>query len=246
MAQGHQTGEESIHGEARDGIKFARAVAGALQYGTTIEPAVTQDAMQMLSTVKIASRFCWLNSYMRDLLQVRLAALDGRLGSRSRRSTTLNECWPEENIHNIDMDIERAYIRLAMGKSDEAQALIDLLLQFYAYDQEALEKLDKLLSEPVSESNRSLVAQINRDGIELYNQAQYDMALDAFAKAQVMFLKHLGIQLNILQCLVGKLRLEPLAEEQSSMLHNLLAQLTQVVTRSISSLSVSRAYSRWR
>jgi hypothetical protein len=74
------------------------------------------------------------------------------------------------------------------------------------------------------------VAQINRDGIELYNQAQYDLALAAFAKAQVMFPKHLGIQLNILQCLVGKLRLEPLGEEQTSMLHNLLGQLSQVVT----------------
>ncbi|HMU67096.1 MAG TPA: response regulator, partial [Cellvibrionaceae bacterium] len=223
-------GEESIHGEARDGIKFARAVAGALQYGTQIEPAVTQDALQMLSTVKDRFTLLLAEQLHADLLHVRLAALDGRLDIARAQIDEIERVLALENIHNIDMDIERAYIRLAMGKSEEAQALIDFLLQFYAYDQEALEKLDKLLSEPVSESNRSLVAQINRDGIELYNQAQYDMALAAFAKAQVMFPKHLGIQLNILQCLVGKLRLEPLADEQTVMLHALLGQLSHVVT----------------
>ncbi len=223
-------GEESVHGEARDGIKFARAVAGALQYGSRVEPAMAQDAVQMLHTVKDRFTLLLTEQLQADLLHVRLMALDGRQDAARSQIDEIERVLAQENIHNIDMDIERAYIRLAMGKAEEAQALIDLLLQFYAYDQEALEKLDKLLSEPVSETNRSLVAQINRDGIELYNQAQYDKALDAFAQAQVLFPNHLGIRLNILQCLVGKLRLEPLAETQTTMLHSLLGQLGQVVT----------------
>ena len=191
---------------------------------------MAQDAVQMLHTVKDRFTLLLTEQLQADLLHVRLMALDGRQDAARSQIDEIERVLAQENIHNIDMDIERAYIRLAMGKAEEAQALIDLLLQFYAYDQEALEKLDKLLSEPVSETNRSLVAQINRDGIELYNQAQYDKALDAFAQAQVLFPNHLGIRLNILQCLVGKLRLEPLAETQTTMLHSLLGQLGQVVT----------------
>lgn len=223
-------GEESVHAQARDGIKFARAAAGALQQGVPIEPALAQDAVQMLNTVKDRFTLVLAEQLHADLLHGRLMALDGRVDTAQAHIDQVERVLAQENIRDIDMDIERAYTRLALGKADDAQALIDSLLQTYAYDQEALEKLDKLLSEPVSESNRSLVAQINREGIELYNQAQYDLALNAFGQARVLFPNHLGIQLNVLQCLVGKLRLEPLSEEQTTMLRSLLGLLNKVIT----------------
>jgi len=37
-----------------------------------------------------------------------------------------------------------------------------------ASDQEALQKLDKFLNEPVSDSNRELAAKFKREGIGLY------------------------------------------------------------------------------
>jgi CheY-like chemotaxis protein len=223
-------GEESVHAQAKDRIKFARAAAGALQNGAAIEPAVAQDAAQMLGTIKDHFALPMAEQLQADLLQGRLLALEGRAELAQLRIDEVERVIELENIHDVDMDIERAYIKLALGKAEEAQALIDSLLQTYAYDQESLEKLDRLLSEPVSESNRSLVAQINHAGIELYNQAQYDQALEAFGQARNLFPNHLGIQLNVLQCLAGKLRLEPLSDEQTEVLRSLLSVLNKVVT----------------
>ncbi|MEY4590496.1 MAG: hypothetical protein RL497_2572 [Pseudomonadota bacterium] len=224
-------GEESVHAQARDGIQFARAAAGALQHSTANEPALIQEAMQMLGATRDRFLLPVAEQLQADLLLGRLLAMEGKLEHAQSQISDVERTIEQENIRDVDTDIERAYAKLAIGEKEEAEALIDSLLQTYAYDQEALEKLDKLLSEPVSESNRSLVAQINREGIELYNQGQYDQALNAFAQARGLFPNHLGIQLNVLQCLVGKLRLEPLGQEQADMLRVLLNLLNTVVTQ---------------
>lgn len=223
-------GEESVHAQAKDGLRYARATAGALQSGASVEPAAVQDAVNTLHTVKDRYSLPRSEQLQADLIHSRLLALEGKHDQALTHIGEAERVIAQENIRDVDADIERAYIKLALGKTEEAEHLIDSLLQIYAYDQESLEKLDKLLSEPVSELNRSLVAQINREGIELYNQAQYDQALASFTQARVLFPNHLGIQLNVLQCLVGKLRLEPLGADQVDMLQNLLSLLNTVVT----------------
>lgn len=223
-------GEESVHANPKDGICFARAAAGALQSGAELNAATVQDAMQMLKSAKDHYSLTLRDQLQVDLLQGRLLALDGKHEQALAQINAAEHIISEENIHDVDADIERAYIKLALGNTEDAQRLIDSLLQVYAYDQESLEKLDKLLSEPVSETNRNLVAKINREGIELYNQAQYDQALTAFSQARALFPNHLGIQLNIVQSLVGKLRMEPLGSEQNEMLHTLIDLLNKVVT----------------
>jgi hypothetical protein len=50
------------------------------------------------------------------------------------------------------------------------------------------------------------VSQINREGIELYNRALFDDAIACFERARILFPKHTGIQLNIIQALIGKIK----------------------------------------
>ena len=54
-----------------------------------------------------------------------------------------------------------------------------------------------------------MVAEVNRNGINLYNEGQFDEALTCFGKAIQLFPKHIGLQLNVIQALVGKLRVDP-------------------------------------
>lgn len=107
---------------------------------------------------------------------------------------------------SLDVNLERVQALQALGEHAQAEALLHNLLQRYAYDQSALEKLDTLLAEPVSETNRALIATVNREGIDLYNQARFDEAIECFEKVRRIFPRHVGVHLNIVQSLIGKLR----------------------------------------
>jgi tetratricopeptide (TPR) repeat protein len=221
-------GEHSCHGQSQDNLQFAKVAAGALQNRVAAEPQIVTEAVQALSMA--GERYALENAehLQSELIKGRLLALDGKLEQALEHIEKAETAIEMQRLRDVDTDIERAFARLALGKTDEAEAFIRQLLQTYAYDQEALEKLDKLLSEPVSEANRSLVADINREGIELYNQSQYDQAIECFERARKLFPKHLGIQLNIVQALVGKKRFGSLPNHQSQQLEetlNLLGSL---------------------
>ena len=107
---------------------------------------------------------------------------------------------------SLEINMERVLALQSVGEHKQADALLQELLQKYSQDQQALEKLDTLLAEPVSETNRAMIATVNREGIELYNQARFDEAIECFEKVQRIFPRHVGVQLNIVQSLIGKLR----------------------------------------
>jgi hypothetical protein len=50
------------------------------------------------------------------------------------------------------------------------------------------------------------VATVNREGIDLYNEGDFNEALECFERARVLFPKHVGLQLNIVQALIGKMK----------------------------------------
>ena len=79
----------------------------------------------------------------------------------------------------------------------------------YEADTGSMEKLDKLLPEPRSETNRRRVAQLNKTGIELYKDGKFDEAMRFFDRATLLFPRHVGLQLNRLQTLIAKVKAMP-------------------------------------
>ena len=115
----------------------------------------------------------------------------------------------EANTTDIHQDIQQVIQFLKVGDKNAADNLLEQLKIKYADNEDALEKLDQFLDEPVSEVNRSMVSQINREGISLYGDGEFDDALECFEKARRLFPNHIGIQLNIAQSLLGKLKNDP-------------------------------------
>lgn len=108
---------------------------------------------------------------------------------------------------NVDLSLEIELVRalIAAGQKSEGDELIQELLQRHKGKEEALQKIDMLLEEPVSEKNRSAVAEINKRGISFYEAENFDAAIECFNNALRSFPNHIGIRLNLVQALVDKL-----------------------------------------
>ena len=201
----HRLGKESCHGSWDDAYQFGMTTASATSLIATEEKNLPDEALKIL---KEATNFFGMPPEKMLCMQF----LQGRLQFLSKNKAAgiaaieKAEVMYARELQNIDTDIARIKALHTIGFSEKADDLTHSLIHLYAYDQEALEKLDALLNEPVSEANRILVSQINREGIELYNRGLFDDALACFERARILFPKHAGIQLNIIQALIGKIK----------------------------------------
>ncbi len=205
-------GKLSVYGSPEDSFELARTVSNAMEKKLDLPPGATTEALQELQNVTEEYPLSDEEKIQMNLLQGRMYANEGKIGmARESLRNTKDDFYSDED--NIDLDVDRVALLLSLGETEDADELLKFLQEKYADDQDALEKLDKFLTEPASDSSKELVASVNREGIDLYSVGEFDRALECFEKARKLFPKHVGIQLNIVQSLIGKMKESPDDEE---------------------------------
>ena len=199
----------SCHASAEDGFNFARVASASIDKRLAPKDALCAKALEVLEGVRERFSLTRDQDDRADVLQGLVMALGGdEEGGRALLESVAGVAKCTEN-QALDVSIERVNALQAVGKETDAKVFIQQLLEANSFDQAALERLDSLLPEPVSEANRVMVANVNREGIELYNQHRFDDALECFQKVSVIFPKHVGVHLNIAQALIGKMQKYP-------------------------------------
>ena len=165
-------GQLSCHASANDHLNFARVSASAIQQEMEPPELLAPEAFDAITQAR--QRFNLSNE--EDLLA---SAMDGvhhaALGHREKAMDAIAKCGSENENESLDMSLARVALHQALGEEDKAKALIEVLIERYEEDQDALERIDALLPEPVSEQNRAFVTSINAEGIQLYNQQHYEL-----------------------------------------------------------------------
>lgn len=198
-------GEHSCYGSANNHFQFARVVSTGMERKTELPQGLSEEALRYLNDARD-----WYS--LNDAQSAQCSLLSGRIHAAAGETKKASEMMTQgiEQLNDTEADLEQMLDQvgalLALGRKQDAEALLKSLQELYGNDEEALRKLDVFLDEPASESNRSLVAAINKEGIDLYNRQQFDQALVCFEKARKLFPKHIGIQLNIAQALIGKMK----------------------------------------
>ncbi len=205
-------GKLSCYGSVDDSFEFARTVSNAMEKNLDLPPGAVLEAVETLSLVKEQFDLSDEEISQISLLHGRVVANQGQTSLARERLKDAQDDMRSDEL-NIDMDVDRVSLLLSLGENDEADDLLEFLQKKYKDDQSALEKLDKFLSEPASNINRELVAEVNRKGIDLYSVGEFDRALECFGQARKLFPKHIGIQLNVVQSLIGKMKEDPEADE---------------------------------
>lgn len=221
-------GRLSCYGGPEDVFNFAKVVSSAVEKNQEVPANAVDDALKALQSA--ADQY--------DLTEEEIAQcqlLEGKVlyhGGNREEALRLIES-ADSVLHDqgsdIDSDVERVSLLFSLEKTAEAEVLLQELQEKYATDQDALVKLDQFLNEPVSDTNRELVATVNREGIDLYSDAKFDEALECFEKARKLFPNHIGIQLNIVQSYIGKLKIDPSDEWVANECHASLELVASLI-----------------
>ena len=197
-------GYHSCYGDWQDAYRFGMNTADAPPALLEEKDKLPHEALKIL---KDATNY--FNVSTDDML--RMQFLQGRLQFLSRQhldgQQSIHQAetlYCERDKRDVVTDVARVKALRTIEENTEAKNLTNELKEQYQDDQAGLEKLDEILDEPLSTANRKLLAEANKRGIELYNKAQFDEAIHCFQRAQAMFPRHIGVQLNICQAYLGK------------------------------------------
>ncbi|WP_370978539.1 response regulator [Agaribacterium sp. ZY112] len=196
-------GKLSCHGSKQHKLQLARCVSEAMASDIKVSASVIKEATELL--LEASDDGDHLEAAQLLYLSARLAAVKGDVDDAKEMVV---EAETKLTVEDSTIDIEVDHVRalLSLDYEQKAELLLHRLQELYADDEIALQQLDEFLSEPASEASKAMVAEVNREGIELYNAGELDQALACFDKALQLFPKHVGLQLNVVQALIAKLR----------------------------------------
>ncbi|MDZ7923727.1 MAG: response regulator [Marinagarivorans sp.] len=224
-------GFHSCHGDWNDAYRFGMNTADAPQALIDEQDKLPQEALNILKTAteyfNVSPDELLRMQFLRGRLQFLARQIhDGKSAIyRAESQYALNES------KDIATDIARVKAMHTIHEHEKADQLSQDLTRQYAKDQEALNQLDQVLNEPVSQQNRNVLAEANKKGIALYNQKKYDEALLCFERARVLFPRHIGIQLNICQAYIGKRNLNA-DSELDKVIEDLLGHIQKLIKNS--------------
>ena len=113
----------------------------------------------------------------------------------------------KELVDDSDPEILLAFIK-TYSKTDPAKvegAIADFLVTHQG-DEEAIEQLERLTGEPVTDRGKDIVKELNQKGKKLFSDGLFGPATEEFDKALSLYPKHISLNLNMVQALLELLK----------------------------------------
>ncbi|MDN3640116.1 response regulator [Simiduia curdlanivorans] len=197
--------ENSVHDKVENHLAFSRAAAAVFSEDESVGRDVLRDALAVVDQMEHKFGKDDTRHLQLQLIEAQLQIKQGN----KKRATELFLASSQEmdaaGLRDIDTELDRVLTMQALEQFDKARDSLKGLIVAFKDDEAALRKIDRLLDEPVSEESRQQVAKINKEGIRLYEQKAYLKAIECFQRAKRLFPMHLGVQLNLVQALVGQM-----------------------------------------
>ncbi len=207
--------ENSIHFSADNSFELANCLTSFAEQSEGNEAdKLTQEALNTLGNlsnkfksdvvVKIKSKLIESKAYhtMKDPGKAQ-AALDNAM--------MLSESMGEED--NPEVLIELASTYTHANDTEKAQSILNELGKKHANNEAIMDKIEKLSEKPFSDKAKAVIKESTQKGIELYESGDFESSIIQFTGAVRKFPKHVGLQLNLVQALLGALDKNPSHEK---------------------------------
>ena len=199
-------GTTSHHDTPDNHLNFARAITKVFDNDIDKAKEFSREAALLLTNLDKNYEINKQQQAQAKLLNSQIHALEGDVQKSKVLLSEAEGMIDDEMEKNIDTDIEIVNALIAADRRAEATTILKQLVEHYCDNQEALEKLDPLLDEPVSIKGKKTIAKINKRGISAYQEKDYHTSIDYFVRAQKKFPRYIGLKLNLIQAMIGFMR----------------------------------------
>lgn len=233
-------GANSHYDSVDNHLNLARAITKIYDNDIDKAKAVSLDAVKLLNGIDNQYDTNEEQKIQAKLLHSQINAMNGNKRASDELFSEAKLLIEESPNRHVINEIESVNTLMASGSFFEAKEAINEMLVFYANDQAALEKIDPLLEEPVSEKGKKLIGSINKKGIDFYSSGDFTQSMSYFLRAQKKYPRYIGLKLNLIQAMIGEIRVNGISEEYA----NICASTFKVVERYVG--SDSDKYQRYK
>jgi DNA-binding response OmpR family regulator len=199
-------GANSHYDNADNHLNLARAITKVYDEGQGADQSTTMDALHLLNNIDNNYPISEEQKIQATLLNSQINSFNGNKQASKELFDEAQELMINAEERNIDTEVENINALIACGRTEEVSVIVKEMLVFYKDDQVALEKIDFLLEEPISEKGKKVIGTINKKGIDYYKEKNFEKSIEYFFQAQRKYPRYIGLKLNFVQALISSLK----------------------------------------
>jgi len=201
-----KTARNSCYESADDYFNLARELTAATANGGDVDKNAKEifDVLQRLE--KRPYYDVNANIQTNSLKYRTLMGQDKKIEAESylRKATEIFEKRKNEVSSEAGLDMAQALIE--SGNKETADALLHHLVEKFPDNTELSAKADAMSDTPKSKEGHQKVADMTKVGVGLYEAGKYSEAIKTFEGALAIFSGHIGLNLNLVQCVVAEVK----------------------------------------
>ena len=198
-------GMNSVHESEQDYFNYARKVANVSAGSNTAEAkTLIKNANNYLDRAR--KRYS-----NRDDVNVQAQLVETQLlfaaGDEKKAAASLQksrEMYNQLAAPPVEASLEFARTLHAADEEREARELLSNLALRHEGNEEIMQIIDSITSEPISEGGKLVAAKLTKDGIHAYENKQFSQSIDVFNEALSSYPNHVGLNLNLIQALLAE------------------------------------------
>lgn len=197
-------GTNSCHESEQDYFNYARKIAD-LTYGNSSKEARTmvQQAKKILNRAR--KRYACKTDAMAQaqMIETQLYLSQNDIINANKAAEKAELMYRDLELPLIETSLEYARTLHAHKKDAQAHELLLSLAEENKDNKEILQAIDGITGEAITEEGKKVAAKLTQNGIELYQgkNKNYKEAIQVFSEALLLYPKHIGLNLNLLQVL---------------------------------------------
>ena len=199
-------GYNSVHESPQNYLNLGRCLSD-LTEGDTSDLG-KKRAKEAISTLeRAAKKFKDDSDVLTSALLIESRVYQGQ-GDETKSKALLDQARQSMDMEKAGAEtvLEFAKTLYRVGDVNEAEQLLSQLASRHAGNQSIMNEIEEMLDEPVSSPNKAKARQLNKLGIQAFEEGNLSEAIKVFDEALAVTPKHPALNLNIVQVMLKQIQ----------------------------------------
>ena len=144
------------------------------------------------------------NEIKSAFIEAQLLSNLGKLDLAKANLQAAEEEFEKLSLKDIDVRLDYAQSHMMIDNKKKAYQELHAIYKEKKDDEKVVQRIDSISDEPITRAGKQCAAELTHEGIEAYQNKDYDLSLKIFTDARNMFPRHIGVNLNMIQVILAK------------------------------------------
>ncbi len=197
-------GMNSCHESDQDYFNYARKVSDVVKGDdSTDSKMLVKNANNYLDRARKRYANRPEVAAQAQMVETQLHVSQGKLAKAKESADKARALYRDLAAPPVEASLEFARTLHAMDEEQEARELLVKLAALHGSDADIMQIIDGITGEPISDAGKKVAAKLTKEGIGSYEHKDFESAINVFNEALNTYPKHVGLNLNLVQAVIG-------------------------------------------